>query len=142
MTPISFLRAFALCCLAALVATSVSAKGFLYDCTMEDTGALLGWVSPKIAIVIPEEGAPVVIDALTLTFAQDPVPITILRDDGVRFIARWSLENVRADSGRSFANFDYRASISQATGRIELTVGPRSTDSGLRGAGSCQKRTR
>lgn len=123
------------------VAASASASGFLYDCTMRDTGSSLGWISPKIAIVLPKDGPVQVIDALTMTFGEDPVPATVLRDNEKRFIVKWTLQDVRADTGRSFANFDYRASIAKSTGQIEVTAGPRTFDSGLRSVGTCQKRT-
>ena len=127
--------------LGGAVAQSAAAAGFLYDCTMENPEAARGWVSPKIAIVLPDDGTVRIIDALTITFADEPVSGTILRDNAARLIVKWSLRNVRADSGRSFAHFDYRASISKKTGRIELTAGPRTFDTGLRGAGTCTKRT-
>ena len=96
----------------------------------------------RFATVVKEQlGTATVIDALTLTYAEDPVPGTILRDNASRLIVKWTLQNVRADSGRSFANFDYRASITKGTGRMELTAGPRTFDSGLRGTGTCRKRT-
>ena len=98
-------------------------------------------MSPKIAIVLPGDGTATIIDALTMTFAEDAVPGTILRDNASRLIVKWTLRNVRADSGRSFANFDYRASISKASGRMELTAGPRTFDSGLRSTGTCAERT-
>lgn len=120
---------------------SAGASGFLYECDMRDPDQGLGWVSPKIAIVLPGDGSATVVDALTLTFAEDPVPGRILRDNDARFIVKWTLKDVRADTGRSFAHFDYRASISKSTGRIELTAGPRTFDSGLRSVGTCRKRT-
>ena len=119
----------------------IAATGFLYDCTMEDVDQGKGWVSPRIALVLPGDGTVTVIDALTLTFSEDPVAGTILRDNASRLIVRWSLRNVRADNGRSFANFDYRASIAKPSGRMELTAGPRTFDSGLRSVGTCRKRT-
>ena len=122
-------------------AQATQASGFLYECDMEDPDQGLGWVSPKIAIVLPGDGSVTVVDALTLTFAEDPVLGRILRDNDARFIVKWTLKDVRADTGRSFANFDYRASIAKSTGRIELTAGPRTFDSGLRSVGTCRKRT-
>ncbi|MCX7560773.1 hypothetical protein OS190_14445 [Sulfitobacter sp. F26204] len=118
-----------------------SAPAFLYDCDMDGTEYGRGWLSPKIAIVLPEEGGATIVDAMTLTFLKGPVAGTILRDNDSRFIVKWTLENVRADSGRSFAHFDYRASISKTTGKIDLTAGPRTFDSGLRSQGTCARRT-
>lgn len=119
---------------------ALSAPGFLYECDMLGTEQGRGWISPKIAIVLPAKGDVTVIDALTLTFAKGAAKATVLRDNNKRFIVKWTLKNVRADSGRSFAHFDYRVSISKATGKIELTAGPRTFDSGLRSSGTCTKR--
>ena len=107
---------------------------------MPEFEAGLGWVSPKIAIVVPSEGAVTVVDALTIAFSEEPVTATVLRDNAARLIVKWTLENARADNGRSFAHFDYRASIAKATGQIELTAGPRTFDTGLRSVGNCVKR--
>lgn len=119
-----------------------AAPGFLYDCDMREVGSFRGWVSPKIAIVLPGDGTAQVVDALTLTFSQDVVPGTILRDDPQRFIVRWSLEDARTDSGQSFGAFDYRASIAKRTGRIDLTAAPRASDTPLVASGTCRRRTR
>lgn len=120
---------------------ALSAQGFLYECDMEQSERGRGWISPKIVIILPEQGEVTVVDALTLAFAQDPVRGTILRDNDQRFVVKWTLRNVRADSGRSFAYFDYRASIAKGSGRMALTAGPRTSDSGLRGGGTCVRRT-
>ncbi|MEW9921413.1 hypothetical protein AB2B41_17530 [Marimonas sp. MJW-29] len=124
-----------------LAARAGFAAGFLYECDMDDPDRGLGWVSPKIAIVLPGDGSVTVVDALTITFSDAPVSGRILRDNDARLIVKWTLRDVRADTGRSFAHFDYRASISKPTGRIELTAQPRTFDSGLRSVGSCRKRT-
>ncbi|WP_353298241.1 hypothetical protein [Sulfitobacter pacificus] len=127
--------------LLAWPALAWSASGYLYDCDMQDIERGRGWVSPKIAIIVTADGVVTVVDALTLTFATAPVRANVLRDNDKRLIVKWSLQNVRADSGRSFANFDYRASIAKRTGQVELTAGPRTFDAGLRGAGTCVRRT-
>lgn len=126
---------------SSFAAQTASTAGFLYDCDMSDADNGRGWVSPKIAIVLPGDGSVTVIDALTLAFFDDPIEGTILRDDDKRLIVKWTLRNVRADSGRSFAYFDYRASLAKQSGRIELTAAPRAFDTGLRSTGSCRKRT-
>lgn len=130
-----------LLCVFCWPSVVLAATGYLYDCDMQDIERGRGWVSPKIAIILPETGAVTVVDALTLTFASAPVKATVLRDNDRRLIVKWTLKNVRADSGRSFAHFDYRASIAKPSGRIELSAGPRTYDSGLRGIGTCIRRT-
>ena len=122
-------------------AAAAQGGGYLYDCEITEAAQAGGWISPRIAIVVTPDSNIRVIDALTLTFEDAPVPATVLRDDPVRLVIRWTLSGARADSGRSFAYFDYRASLSRATGHIEVTAGPRGYDTGLRGSGQCRIRS-
>ncbi len=119
-----------------------AATGFLYDCDMAETDRGRGWISPKIALVFTADGKVTVIDAITLHFSKTPVIATVLRDNAHRLIVKWTVPRARADSGRSFSHFDYRASIAKASGRIDLTAIPRSYDVGLQGRGVCHKRTK
>lgn len=141
MRPAAILPAALAVTIAFTTPQAEAGTGFLYDCDMADPDRGFGWISPKIALVLPGDGTVTVIDALTLTFAEEPVVGRILRDNDSRLIVKWTLDNVRADTGRSFAYFDYRASISKSTGALELTAGPRTFDTGLRGEGTCRKRT-
>ncbi|MGC1503571.1 MAG: hypothetical protein WA782_05460 [Sulfitobacter sp.] len=52
---------------------ALAAEGYLYECDMQDIARARGWVSPKIAIILPEKGGVTVVDALTLTFATAPL---------------------------------------------------------------------
>ena len=117
---------------------AASAAGVLYDCDMRDPERGRGWISPKIALVLPGDGSVRVVDAITLLFANGPTDGTLVRDDAARLIVKWSLPDVRADIGRSFAHFDYRASIAKGTGTLDLTGGPRGDEQGLRGSGTCR----
>lgn len=130
--------------LAAIIGTTsvhaAQAQSVLYDCTMAGVEAGLGWISPKIAIVLKSDGTAQVIDAITITFEKEPVQAKILRNDDTRLIVRWVIENARTDTGKSFNNFGYRASIRKSTGKIELTARPRHFDTGLRSGGSCTTR--
>lgn len=126
----------------ATTQAAVAAPSFLYDCDMSDAARSRGWISPKVAIVVIGDGSVQVVDALILHFKKKPIKATVLRDNASRLIIKWSLDNAKADSGRSFANFDYRASIAKATGKIELTAIPRNFDTGLRSGGRCQKRAK
>lgn len=141
MRPATILLAVLAVSMAFATPPARAGTGFLYDCDMADPDRGYGWISPKIALVLPGDGTVTIIDALTLTFAQEPVLGRILRDNDSRLIVKWTLDNVRADTGRSFAYFDYRASITKSTGAMELTAGPRTFDTGLRGEGTCRKRT-
>ncbi|MDF3413321.1 hypothetical protein HKX54_02535 [Sulfitobacter sp. M57] len=135
------MRNFLTALMLGLPSLALSAPGYLYECDMHDIERARGWVSPKIAIILPATGGVTIVDALTMTFASEPVQGTVLRDNDRRLIVKWTLRNVRADSGRSFANFDYRVSIAKSSGQMELTAGPRTFDAGLRGVGTCIKRS-
>ena len=126
----------------ALTATaSHAAPGYLYDCDMAYVKQGKGWVSPKIAFVLPGDGSVKVVDAVTLHFNKEPLLGTIVRENDKRLVIKWTIDNAKADSGKTFNNFQYRASISKASGGIELTLQPGHYDSGLRSPGSCRKRT-
>ena len=128
--------------LAATASIAQAAPGLLYDCDMRNVKQGKGWVSPKIALVLPGDGTVQVIDAVTLHFNDGPLEGTIVRENDRRLVVKWSIENAKADNGKSFSNFDYRASISKTNGNIELTAIPRQFAAGLRSPGTCRKRPR
>ena len=140
---LSVARAATLAIFAATLATpqAHAASGYLYDCDMTDVQQGRGWISPKIVLVFTGDGTVTVIDAVTMNFSRDPIHGTILRDNAQRLIVKWTIKDARADSGHSFANFDYRASIAKASGKMALTAIPRSFDTGVQGTGACRKRT-
>jgi hypothetical protein len=123
-----------------LAGPSAAASGYLYDCDMADAVSSRGWISPKVAVVVPGDGTVKVVDALILYFNKEPIEATVLRDNEKRLIVKWTLDNAKSDSGTSFANFDYRASIAKGSGKIELTATPRNFDTGMRSGGTCRKR--
>jgi hypothetical protein len=123
-----------------LASQSAAAPGYLYDCDMSGAEHSRGWISSKVAVVVPGDGTAKVVDALILQFNKEPIVATVLRDNASRLIVKWTLDNAETDSGTSFANFDYRASISKASGKIELTATPRNFDTGIRSGGTCRKR--
>ena len=127
--------------LALCIARGALAAGFMYDCDIDPSARSHGWVSPKIAIVLPGDASVSVVDALTLTFLDAPVPGRILSESDRRLVVKWTLDDVKADSGRSFAHFDYRASISKPSGRIDLMARPRTFETELHSVGNCTKRT-
>ncbi|MGC1496514.1 MAG: hypothetical protein WA790_11960 [Sulfitobacter sp.] len=127
---------------AVFLAGPVSAAGFLYECDVKDHERARGWISPKIAIIFPDEDTVQIVDALTLTFVKKPVTGTILRNNAKRLIVKWEIEGMKADNGQSFAGVNYRASISKATGAVDIKTIPNGYDKGLSGQGSCKKRNK
>ncbi len=127
---------------AVFLAGPSSAAGFLYECDVKDHERARGWISPKIAIIFPDAETVQIVDALTLNFVKKPVAGTILRNNAKRVIVKWNIEGVKADNGQSFAGVNYRASISKATGALEVKTIPNGYDSGLRGTGTCKKRNK
>ena len=118
------------------------AAGFLYECDVTDHKRAKGWISPKIALILPDDGSVQIVDALTLHFVKKPVTGTILRDDAKRLIVKWNIKGAKADNGQSFAGFNYRVSISKATGALSVKAIPNGYDSGVSGAGTCKKRNK
>ena len=118
-----------------------AAEAFFYNCSFTNTKQSRGWISPQLALVFPGDGSVKVVDAVTLHFVGGPVLGTVLRDNAKRLVVKWTVKGAKADSGHSFANFDYRASIAKSTGKIEVTAIPREFDSGVRSAGKCRIRS-
>lgn len=125
---------------AFLASSPVSAAGFLYECDIVDPERARGWISPKIAIIFPDEKSVQILDAITLSYTKNPVPGTISRNNSKRLIVKWLVTGVKADNGRSFAGIKYRASISKSTGAIEVSMLPKGYDKGVRAEGTCKKR--
>jgi hypothetical protein len=126
--------------LAAFLGSPMLAEGILYECDITDHEQARGWISPKIAIILPDNASVKVVDALTLSFAKEPVSGTISRNNTKRLIVNWSLKGVKADNGTSFAAVNYRASMSKATGAVSVTTIPAGYDNGLRASGNCKAR--
>ncbi|MGJ8615733.1 MAG: hypothetical protein ACSHWS_02765 [Sulfitobacter sp.] len=127
---------------ALCLASPAWAAGVLYECDITDHERARGWISPKIAIVVPGDKTVSVVDAITLTFVKKPVSGTILRDNAKRLIIKWGVQGVKSDDGTSFASVNYRASISKTTGAIDVTTIPTGYDIGLRAKGACKKRNK
>ena len=127
--------------LMASASVAQAAPGFLYDCDMSYVKQNKGWMSPKIAFVLPGDGTVKVVDAVTLHFNKEPLLGQIVRENNKRIVIKWTIRNAKADNGKSFNHLDYRASISKTNGGVEVTMQPRHYDAGLRSPGSCRKRT-
>lgn len=126
--------------MATIVGMSPSyakASGVLYECDLPEFKRASGWVSPKVALVLPGDGSVSVVDAVILDVHRTAFSGTIVRENANRLIVKWTLNDLKTISGRSFANFDYRMSISKLSGNMELTANPRELTSGLRSNGSC-----
>ncbi len=127
---------------ALCLASPAWAAGVLYDCDIADHERARGWISPKIAIILPGDKSVSVVDAITLTFVKKPVSGTILRNNAKRLIVKWGVKGVKSDDGTSFAGVNYRASISKTTGSIAVSTIPTGYDIGLRAKGACKIRNK
>ncbi len=125
---------------AVFLASPLSAAGVVYDCDIANPQRARGWISPKIAIILPDEKSAMVMDAITLSQGKDPVPASIQRNNGKRLIVTWLVHGIRSNRGRSFAGVIYRASVSKSTGAIDMSMIPRGYDKGVKASGTCKTR--
>lgn len=116
------------------------ASAVLYECDIADYERAKGWISSKIAIILPGDNSVKIVDAITLSFANEPVSGTVLRDNAKRLIVKWTVEGVKTDDGTSFAGVNYRASIAKTTGAVEVSTIPNGYDTDLRANGDCKTR--
>ncbi|MBM1558315.1 hypothetical protein JQV19_12880 [Sulfitobacter mediterraneus] len=133
---------FSVVAMVSLATNVAAAPAFLYDCDLHGTDQAHGWITPKMAFVVEKQGEVKVVDGVVLHFNNAPLETKVLRNDGKRMILRWVVTNAKADSGRTFNNFRYRASISKSSGKVEVTAIPAHFDTGVRATGVCKKRTK
>ncbi|UWR10107.1 hypothetical protein [Sulfitobacter mediterraneus] len=133
---------FSVVAMVSLATNVAAAPAFLYDCDLQGTDQAHGWITPKMAFVVEEQGEVKVVDGVVLHFNKAPLATKVLRNDDKRMILRWVVTNAKADSGRTFNNFRYRASISKSSGKVEVTAIPAHFDTGVRATGVCKKRTK
>ncbi|MEP3784059.1 hypothetical protein [Ascidiaceihabitans sp.] len=131
--------AMALMCASAVPA---AAAGFLWDCKLSDYARSKGWIASTIGFVDDGSGAVQVVDPLILHYNKVALQGQVLRNDAKRLIVKWTLSGGEKEGGGTYGDFDYRASISKANGKIQLTAKPRQFDSGLRSGGRCTRRTK
>lgn len=133
-----------LICLCLSVAGQASAKtnGFLFDCSITEKGTRIGWLSDRLAFVVPGDGKIQVIDAVTLYFGVSPLTVRVSRNSDTKLVMRWKLKGVRDKKGVPVPTFDYTARIDKATLGITLEARPRGFTENWVGRGSCVKRTK
>ena len=119
-----------------------AAAGILYECDMSNINRGNGWVSPKIAFVLPGDGSVTVVDAVTLHFNGKPLGGKIQRDSNTHTHIRWTIKDARSDNGTAFSKVDYKAVLTKASGRINLTTKARQSASNVQTQGRCAKRTK
>ena len=124
------------------IATPASGAGFLYECDMSGAKLARGWISEKIALVLPGDGSVKVVDAVTLHENGKPLVGKILRESASHLHIKWTIKDLRTTNGTAFATTDYKAIIVKSTGKIDLTMKPRHFDVGLQSNGSCKKRSK
>lgn len=127
---------------ATCFATAAPAAGLLYECDIANHERARGWISPKIAIILPGDETVKIVDAITLSVSKQPVEGRILRNNAGRVIVKWVVEGIKADDGTSFAGINYRASIGKSNGAVEVKTIPNGYDNGLRATGVCKARSR
>ncbi|MBM1631561.1 hypothetical protein [Sulfitobacter mediterraneus] len=133
---------FSVVAMSLLAKAAAASPGYMYDCDLQGTDKAYGWITPKMAFVVEEQGDVKVVDGVVLHFNNAPLETKVLRNDGKRMILRWVVTNAKADSGRTFNNFRYRASLSKSSGKVEVTAIPAHYDTGVRATGVCKKRTK
>jgi hypothetical protein len=131
-----------LICAGLCVGGQASAAGFLYDCSITEKGARMGWLSDKLAFVVPGDGKIQVIDAVTLNFRVSPLTVKVTRNTDTKLVMRWALKGVRDSNGLQVPTFDYTARINKETLGITLEANPRGFSKNWVGRGSCVKRTK
>lgn len=124
------------------ITTPAAAAGFLYECDMSGAKLAQGWISAKVAFVLPGDGSVSVVDAVILHANGAPLAGKVLRESTSHLHIKWTIKDLRSDIGTAFAATDYKAVITKSTGRINLSMKPRHFDRGFQSGGTCVKRSK
>jgi hypothetical protein len=127
--------------LAQGVAQPAAAAGVLYECDITDRQKKVDWVSPKLAVILPEQGQAQVYDSIILNFVGKPVPAKV-RKRGDNLIVSWSLKGLRDSNEQTVPTFEYTAKLNTKTNAVHLTANPTSYPNRWTGRGTCKQRTK
>lgn len=125
--------------LGMVVASTALAKGVLYDCDINQRDKRVDWVSPRLVVIVPENGAVSVIDGAILHFKGKPIPAR-LRDTKNKLKVRWSLQSIKDSRNTNIPNFAYSAQISKSTNKVRVTAKALGFDQIWSGSGNCTLR--
>ncbi|MEM1073262.1 MAG: hypothetical protein AAF665_03475 [Pseudomonadota bacterium] len=125
--------------LAAFFGVSLAGAGpaLLYDCDITDTRRGVDWISPKVAIVIKEDGAVVVSDAIILLVNKAPLEVRVTRNTDQKLALRWTLRNVESTQNQITPAFDYALTLQKKTREISLRARPQGYSNRFSGKGVC-----
>lgn len=123
------------------LATTASAKGVLYDCTVTQKKQSVDWISDRVAIVVRDDGQVTVSDSVIQFFKKRPIPAKIDRNNDRKLHVRWVLEDVVNGSNQQTPYFDYTAHINKKTMRFAIYANPENFPNRFSGKGSCTLRT-
>ncbi len=126
---------------ASVVAGSAAAAnaGLLYDCNITDRNKNVGWLSPKVVVVLPDGARPQVYDNVVLNFYGKPIPAKVTRQSDT-LIVRWNLKRAKDSEGQMVGDFAYTARINTKSNKVHLEDNPTQFPNRWTGRGSCKTR--
>ncbi|MEM8577463.1 MAG: hypothetical protein AAGF60_06395 [Pseudomonadota bacterium] len=128
-----------LTCAALAFAAPAAAQAVLYDCTVNQTSGLDGWVSTRLALVVDAQGAAQVVDSLTLQYYDGAVPARVRNRNGeLRF--NWSISNATDVRSSRIPTVSYFAWFTPETGAVRVRAKPAGYPQSMRGQGKCTTR--
>lgn len=122
----------------AVLPAQTAGAGVLYTCDLQAQHAL-GWVSPKMSVVVQDSGQVVVADGPTLHFLGGPAAAQATRrGDNLRLT--WNIANAKDDRGQYVPTMKYVAVLNTKTMRIDVTARPVGPPQRFLGKGVCKSR--
>ena len=121
-----------------MAAAGVAQAATLFECDLK-TRIHNGWVSPKMAFVIEDDGGAKVIDGITLAFLDGPAEAKVTRrGDNLRI--NWTIANAKDDAGNYIPTFRYFANLNSATHAVSVVAKPAAYPQRWSAKGSCKIR--
>ncbi len=129
--------------IVALVIGTVAsaAQPTLYDCDITKRDKDVGWISPKVVVIMQADGSVLVSDSVILWHVEEPIPARA-RTRGDRLIVQWTLSGMVDAAQQIVPKFNYRATIDTADNSIVLRAKPVGFPQGWTGRGSCKLRNK
>lgn len=125
--------------LFAALSVPASAAGILYDCDITNRMKDVGWISPKLAIIVNDSGKVQVIDSVILNFIEEPIDANA-RTNGDRMRLNWTLSGIYDSANQRVPNFAFQAVLNTKTKAVSLKASPVGFPQSWSGKGSCKTR--
>lgn len=118
----------------------LSAAGVIYDCDITKRAENNDWISPKLAVIVSDQGQVKVIDAVLINFRQSPATARVMRNTDKILRARWKVRDARDSAGQVVPDFGFSLRLNKQNNAIVIGAHPHGYAGSFSGRGTCSVR--